>query len=346
MALGWALISTGNHPNIKIAPAIAAASNCNLVAVYSRDMGRAEAFAEQHGAQAAYDDLDSLLADSRVDAAFISSPNALHAQHGIAAARAGKHLLVEKPMTTTLEDAVSLVQACRNNGVKLGVGFELRHHPGHIFVREQISSGALGRITLANAQWGFGVRGQDTPAPRTGLREWWGQPGLMGGAAAMMGTGVHAVDLLRFLLEQEVVEVSAITDGQTEARPLETMATTTLRFDGGTLATVCCGRSLPDSLNDFTLYGIRGRASGRATLWEAQQGRVSIDSGSLNHTQVYPSRFLGNFTCQMEEFAQAVEQDREPAATGIDGLRVVEITLAMIQSAREGRTVKVNQVEV
>ena len=199
MALGWALISSGNHPNIKIAPAIAATSTCNLVAVYSRDMGRAEAFAEQHGAQAAYDDLDSLLADSRVDAAFISSPNALHAQHGIAAARAGKHLLVEKPMTTTLEDAVSLVQACRNNGVKLGVGFELRHHPGHIFVREQIFSGALGRITLANAQWGFGVRGQDTPAPRTGLREWWGQPGLMGGAAAMMGTGVHAVDLLRFL---------------------------------------------------------------------------------------------------------------------------------------------------
>ena len=346
MALGWAIISTGRHPEIKIAPAIAAASNGNLVAVYSRDMGRAETFAEQHGAQAAYNDLDSLLADSRVDAAFVSSPNSVHAKHGIAAARAGKHLMVEKPMTTTLEDAAALVKACRDKGVKLGVGFELRHHPGHIFVREQIAKGTLGKITLANAQWGFGVRGEDAPAPRTGLREWWGQPDLIGGAAAMMGTGVHAVDLLRFLLGQEVIEVSAITDGQTQAQPLETMATATLRFDGGTLATVCCGRSLPDSLNDFTLYGINGRASGRATLWEAQQGRVSIDSGSLNQTQVYPSRFLGNFTSQMEEFAQAVEDGREPAAAGMDGLRVVEITLAMIQSAREGRTVKVNSVEV
>ena len=346
MSLGWAIISTGRHPEIKIAPAIAAAANGDLVAVYSRDMGRAQAFAEIHGAQAAYDDLDSLLGDSRVDAAFISSPNSFHARHGIAAAKAGKHLMVEKPMTTTLEDALDLVRACEENGVKLGVGFELRHHPGHILVREQISGGALGKINLANAQWGFGVRGEDTPAPRTGLREWWGQPDLIGGAAAMMGTGVHAVDLLRFLLGQEVVEVSAITDGQTEFSPLETMAAATLRFDGGTLATVCCGRSLPDSLNDFTLYGTHGRASGRATLWEAQQGRVSIDSDKLNQTETYPSRFLGNFISQMEEFAQAVEQDENPAATGIDGLRVVEITLAMIRSAREGRTVKVSSVGV
>ena len=346
MALGWAIASTGNHPELKIAPAIAAASNGDLVAVYSRDKGRAEAFAGKHGAQAAYDNLDAMLADSRVDAVFICSPNSIHGRHGIAAAKAGKHLMVEKPMTTTLEDALDLVRACRDNGVKLGVGFELRHHPGHIAVREQVAKGTLGRITLANAQWGFGVRGEDSPSPRTGLREWWGQPDLIGGAAAMMGTGVHAVDLLRFLLGQEVVEVAAVTDGQTDSHPLETMAAATLRFDGGSLATVCCGRSLPDSLNDFTLYGTHGRATGRATLWEAQQGRVSINSDAVNQTGSYPSRYLGNFTSQMEDFARAVEEDREPAATGIDGLRVVEITLALIESARDGRTVKVGNAEV
>lgn len=346
MALGWAIVSTGNHPELKIAPAIAAASNGDLVAVYSREMGRAQAFAEKHRARAAYDDLECLLADSRVDAVFVSSPNSLHAQHGIAAAGAGKHLMVEKPMTTTLGDALDLVRACRETGVKLGVGFELRHHPGHLAVRGRISSGALGKINLANAQWGFGVRGEDTPAPRTGLREWWGQPDLIGGAAAMMGTGVHAVDLLRFLLGQEVIEVAAITDGQNQSRPLETIAATTLRFDGGALATVCCGRSLPDSLNDFTLYGSHGGASGRATLWEARQGRVSINSEGLNETRAYPYQYLGNFTSQMEDFAMAIEEDREPAATGIDGLRVVEITLAMIQSAREGRSVKVSPIPV
>ena len=111
--LGWGIISTGLHPENKIAPAIARADGAELAAVYSRDRLRAEAFAERHGARAAYDDLDAMLADSAVDAVFIASPNSLHSQHGIKAAAAGKHVLVEKPMTTNLHDGVALVQACR-----------------------------------------------------------------------------------------------------------------------------------------------------------------------------------------------------------------------------------------
>ena len=79
MALGWAFISTGGHPDNNIAPALKAAKDADLVAVYSRDKGRGEAFAEKHGAKAAYDSIDALLSDSRVDAVFVSSPNNLHA---------------------------------------------------------------------------------------------------------------------------------------------------------------------------------------------------------------------------------------------------------------------------
>ena len=142
MPLGWAIISTGNHPDLKIAPAIAAADDQELVAVYSRDRGRAQAFAEKHGAASAYDSLDDLLKDSRVDAAFIASPNALHSQHALQAAAAGKHVLSEKPMTTTLEDAVAMVRGCRDYGVKLGTGYHLRTHPGHIMAQRLIAEGA------------------------------------------------------------------------------------------------------------------------------------------------------------------------------------------------------------
>ena len=342
MALGWGIISTGLHPENKIAPAIARAAGARLAAVFSRDQDRAKAFADRHGAGAAYSDLDSLLADPQVDAVFISSPNSLHAQQGIRAAQAGKHVLVEKPMTTTLEDAVALVRSCREQGVKLGVGFELRHHPGHVFARQQVAQGTLGGITVAQAQWGFGVRGQETPAPRTGLRGWWMQPEMIGGAAALMGTGVHAVDLLRFLLGQEVTEVAAITDGQRPEQPLETVAAVSLRFDQGTIATISCGRTLPDSKNGFALYGLNGRITGNTTLWEAQQGRVELVSHAANSAQTYSGDYLGNFVVQMEDFGQAVQEDREPAATGLDGLRVVELTLAALQSAREGRSVKIN----
>ena len=114
MPFGWGIVSTGKHPDVKIAPAMAAAADGGeLVGVYSRDQQRAEAFAQKHGARAAYSQLGDLLKDSRVDGVFVASPNALHAEHVVQAAEAGKHVLCEKPMATTIADAVRMLQACR-----------------------------------------------------------------------------------------------------------------------------------------------------------------------------------------------------------------------------------------
>ena len=346
MAFGWGIVSTGMHPENKIAPAINAASGAELVAVYSRDQGRANDFASRHGAKAAYSSLDDLLADSRVDAVFISSPNSLHAGQAVQAAEAGKHVLCEKPMTTTLDDALAMVRACRDRGVKLGVGFELRHNPGHILARDLVAAGTLGRITMAQGQWGFGTRGQEVFPPREGLRQWWDDPEAVGGASTLMGTGVHVMDLLRFALGEEIVEVAAITDGQRPERPLEQIAALSLRFSGGTLGTLVCGRLLPDTRNDLAIYGINGRFTTRETVWEAQKGDVEVVSDTVNRTETYPDNYLGNFIAQTEDFQQAVAEDREPSATGVDGLRVVETTLAAIESARTGRVVKIEAVEV
>ncbi len=184
------------------------------------------------------------------------------------------------------------------------------------------------------------------PPPRTGLRQWWDDAEAIGGASTMMGTGVHVVDLLRFLLDQEITEVSAVTDGQRQGRPLEQLATLALRFEEGAIGTVTCGRLLPDSRNDFAVYGSDGRITGRATLWESRQGRVEVVSETINRTYVAPGTYLGNFVAELEDFHRAIEENREPLATGLDGLRVVEVTLAMIESARTGRTVSIAPVAV
>jgi 1,5-anhydro-D-fructose reductase (1,5-anhydro-D-mannitol-forming) len=239
-----------------------------------------------------------------------------------------------------------MLQECRAHGVKLGVGFNLRQHPGHVLAKELIGQGVLGRVTLAQGQWGFGVRTQGPPPPRTGLRQWWDQPELIGNASTMMGTGVHVVDLLRFLLDQEITHVAAITDGQSEEQPLEQLASLSLRFSNGAIGTVCCGRVLPDSRNDFNIYGSHGRITGVATLWEARQGRVDVASETVNRTQVTPADFLGNYVAEIEDFHRAIEEDREPAASGVDGLRAVEVTLAMVEAAWTGRTVSIDPVRV
>jgi len=346
VALGWALIGAGRHPHTKIAPAIRAAKEAELVAVYSRDRGRAEEFAQNHGARAAYDSLDALLQDSRVDAVFVASPNALHAGHTLQAAHAGKHVLVEKPMATTVNDALAMVRQCRAAGVKLGTGFELRFNPGHILARKVISDGSIGRISLAQGHWGRGVRGERYHVPRTELRGWWEQPELMGNASVIVGLGVHVIDLFRFMLGEEVTEVTAMTDGQTSEQPLEHIATMSLRMESGIIATVSCGRMLPDTLNDFAVYGTSGRISGRATVWEARMGKLQVISQNLNQTEVYPYDYLANFISELEDFQKAVEEDREPTASGMDGLRVVQVTCAVIESARTGRTIKLEPLDV
>ena len=345
MAFGWGIVSTGRHPEVKVAPAVNAAAGAELVAVYSRDQGRADAFAKAQGARAAYSKLSDLLGDPRVQGVFVCSPNVLHAEHVVQAAQAGKHVLCEKPMATTVADAVRMVQACRRAGVTLGVAFNLRQHPAHIRAKEIVASGALGRVVVAQGQWAFGVRGRDGSPPRNALNQWWDMPDLIGGASTMMGTGVHVVDLMRFVLGQEVTEVTAVTDGQTAAKPLEQIACLTLRFSGGTLGQVTASRLLPDSRNDFRLYGILGRLEGHASLWEARTGRFETISETVNETADYPESLLPNYVAEIEDFQRAVAAGKDPAATGVDGLRIVEATIAMIESARTGRSVKLQPID-
>ena len=343
MSLGWGIIGIGSHADLKIAPAMDLADDSRLVSVYSRDQARADAFAARHGADAACNDFDFLLADSRVDAVFICSPNHLHAPQTIRAAAAGKHVLAEKPMATTISDAAAMIDACRDHGVTLGLGFELRFHPAHLWAKQVIGDGTIGHIRLARAQWGRGNRGEPEHLPRTGLREWWETPEMIGDASVLVGLGVHVFDLMRFLLREDVVEVVAMTDGQTERQPLEHIATIALRMGSGTIAQVMCGRMLPDTQNDLGLYGSDGRFATRESVWEARLGQAEIVSASQEESRSFEYNYLANFVDELNDFRSALEHDRAPAATGEDGLRAAEITSAAIESAKAGRAVKVQR---
>ena len=344
MSLGWAIAGIGSHADLKIAPAMKLARDSRLVAVYSRDQGRADAFAEKHGAAAAYSSLGAMLADSRVDAVFVASPNYLHAPQTIKAAAAGKHVLAEKPMANSVSDAAAMIDACRDHGVTLGLGFELRFHPAHLWARQLIDAGAIGRIRLVHGQWGRGNRGEPEHLPRVGLREWWETPELIGEASVLVGLGVHVFDLMRFLLREEVVEVVAMTDGQTDEQPLEHIATIALRMSSGTIAQVMCGRMLPDTQNDLALYGSDGRIATKETIWEARLGRAEVVSATVNQAESYEYDYLANFVAELEDFHDALKQDRAPSATGEDGLRAARITAAAIESAKTGRAVKITPV--
>lgn len=341
MPLGWAIIGIGSHADLKIAPAIRRTQHGRLAAVYSRDRHRADAFAAAHQADAAYDNLDNLLADPRVDAVYIASPNHLHAPQTIRAAAAGKPVLVEKPMSTSVADAAAMIDACRDHAVPLGLGFELRFHLAHRWARQLLAAHAIGRVRLAHAQWGRGNRGEPEHLPRAGLRQWWETPELIGHASVLVGLGVHLFDLIRFLLQQEVTEVTAMTDGQTPNQPLEHIASVALRLADGAIVQTLCGRMLPDTQNDLAIYGSDGRIATKATIWEARLGQAEIVSAAANQSQTYEYDYLANFVAQLDDFHDAIQQGRPPAATGADGLQAARITAAAIESARTGRAIKI-----
>ncbi|MEK9658869.1 MAG: Gfo/Idh/MocA family oxidoreductase [Chloroflexota bacterium] len=341
MSIGWAIVSTGRHPDTKMAPAIAAARDAHVAAAVSRDAGRARAFTDKHGGTP-YTDLTAALADPAVDAVYIASPNFLHRQHTEAAAAAGKHVLVEKPIATTVADAEAMVAASAQAGVHLGVGFHLRTHPGHVRLRALVAEGALGTVSLAEANWGRGTVGQVKPPPRAALQAWWDDPAKVG-AGAFMATGVHCADLLRFVLDDEVSEVSALIDA-TEAAPLEELVALTLRFRSGALATVMTGRRTPGyPHNDLAVYGSGGAARMAGSIEMSRQGTLSVQTQAVQEQMDYgPPDGLEPYTLQVEAFCAAMRGEGRPAATGEDGLAAARITEAMVRSARTGQRVRLD----
>ena len=342
MTVGWGVVSTGRHHDQKIVPAMKLAKGNRVIGVYSRDRGRAEAFARKHGLAAACDSLPDLLKNPDIQAVFIASPNSLHARYTRMAAEAGKHVLVEKPMAVNVPEALDMVDTCRKQGVKLGVGFHLRHHPGHHRARQLIRDGIFGVTTLAQAQFFFtDKRGVVELPRRDSLSEWWGVPVMIGGAYSIMGMGVHALDLLQFLLGQPITDVSAITDGQTVEKPLETIAAIALSFGNGAVGTVCCGRRVPDTKNDALVYGTGGRVWLRDTVWEAMRGKLEVISNPINMEESYEGDLLSLYKLQIEAFSRAIQGDEEFEASGIDGLRAVQVVSAIIESASTGRAIKI-----
>ena len=346
MSIGWAIISAGDYADTRGAPAINQAEGADLVAVSSRDQDRADAFAEKHGAKTAYSSVEDVLSDSRVDAVYITSPNHLHALHTTMAANAGKHVLVEKPMSLTVPEGVDMMNVCRERGVKLGVGFHLRHHPGHIEAQRLVANGTLGTIALAQVQLASGTRGEVRPEPRSGLQEWWTRPEMAGGAFATTTLGVHCIDDLHFILGQRVVEIAAITDGQTAERPLEDLATMCLRYDQGTIGMICCSLRLPESQNDVAIYGSHGKVVLSNGSWPRLEGGFRVSSETVNTSAGWERDAVILVQLKIEDFARAMEEDREPAASGFDGLKAVQVTEAMVEAAKTGRTVKLGPLPV
>jgi 1,5-anhydro-D-fructose reductase (1,5-anhydro-D-mannitol-forming) len=330
MALGWGIVGTGRAADTLVGPAINADDASHVVAIVSRNQGRAEAFAAKHGANHAYSSYDDMLADPDVQIVYIATPNALHAEQAIAAARAGKHILCDKPLAMSPAEATRVIEACRAAGVKLGVNFQTRHFAPIVETKKLIDQGVIGDVIVVQAE--SSARGGHAP------KGWRTDPSLAG-MGAVNNLAVHPLDLIRYLVSSKVSEVAAMTDVG-RSRRLETLALVLLRFKNGVMAYVNSAHTIPYPQADLDIYGTRGRIVGVNSTRPFMDGelRVLTEGGE----QRTPSSTHDGFTRAIVAFNQAILANETPNASGEDGLRSAELVEAIARSAHEGVVVRLD----
>jgi predicted dehydrogenase len=243
--LRWGVLSTANIAREKVIPGIRAADRCEVVAIASRDVDRARSVAAEQGIPTAHGSYEALLADPAVDAVYIPLPNHLHAEWAIAAARAGKHVLCEKPLAMTAADAERMIEAAATEGVLLMEAFMYRLHPSWVAARELVTDGRIGRLTAVQS-W-FSYFNDDASNIRN-IREY--------GGGALFDIGCYNVNLSRMLFGSEPgrVEASIVRD---PASGVDVLTSALLEFEGGIATFTCSTRSESDQR--VHVYGTEGR---------------------------------------------------------------------------------------
>jgi len=337
--VGFGVIGTGlfgeNH-----ALAYSRLPDVELVAVCDVNGERAQAVAQKYGARACYTDYEELLKHSDIQAVSIATPDFAHRDIAVAAAQAGKHILCEKPLATNLEDAQAMVNAARAAGVKLMVDFHNRVNPPFVAARRSIEAGEIGRPAYAY------IRLSNTTFVPQEMLSWASR------SSALWFLGSHTVDLMRFLLDDEVRRVYAVT----RARILKSQGIGTqdfhvaiMEFTQGTVVTMENAWILPRSqpmVYDFKLelLGSEGAIYANPSHHGALEKHIGnrLSYGDVLGITPTSDLRIGGFVLEaIARFVDAVLYDRPLLATGEDGLEAVRIVGAIERSAESGQPVDV-----
>ena len=344
-SVGLAVVgSTGIIGRVHI-DAINRLDNCRLVGITARRQEPLRRQAEELGTTA-FPTLEDALSESAVDAVVIATPHPSHLEITQLAARAGKHVLVEKPMGVTPSDADGMIAACRGAGVKLGVLFNNRFRSEAIKIRELLDQGEIGGIYRTSMTSGM-IRSQDY-YDRLDWRGTWADEG----GGALLNQGIHGIDMLQWLggLPQTVFGAVSTLRHSVE---VEDFATALLTYGGGGHGTLHCSTSQAPQHQRLELWGERGAII--MNDWGVTLHRLDTAVQDFIDHDISPTYDSPGFSTEVFElepvggthvpaiadFCDAVLEGREPAITGEDGLRSQELVAAVTLSAHRNRPVEI-----
>jgi D-xylose 1-dehydrogenase (NADP+, D-xylono-1,5-lactone-forming) len=324
----YGIIGFGRFAEKAIAPAIRRARNSEIVALQKRSAGEARKKADECSIPLAFGSVEELVRHPDIDAVFIVSANSAHCPETLAAARAGKHVLVEKPMALNSREAELMMSVCAENGVKLMVGHMVRLSPLVRRTRELIAAGRIGTVKAARAEFMYDAR--------LSHRKWLIDRAVAGGGP-VFDVGVHCIDTLRYVLAGEPSAVSADLWPVPTAFATEESAFISLHFPDGVMASVFCSYTAPFRRVTLEIIGTEGVITVPDFTVGDQLGRLTLTKGKADKPAGVTAEEIAVPNLYIEESTMFTDwilrgEGKEPELSGSNGLanqRIIDRALTL-----------------
>jgi predicted dehydrogenase len=345
----WGVIGAGGIAVRRTLPGAAeSAKSAQFVCLMDVRAAAARQAAQQFGVSKSSTREEEVLSDPAIQAVYLATPVSEHARQIISAAKAGKHVFVEKPVAQNTAEAAQAIAACKKAGVLLGCGYMMRFHALHVAARDLVARGDLGRVVAGRAQltcWYPKIEGA------------WRQDPATGGGGALMDMGSHCIDLLEFVAGSKVVSVMAYNQSLVHDYRSEDTSTVILRLQSGAQMVVDSLFNVPDAASRglLEIYGTRGALYGEATIGQMPTGRITAmlsDQGDYDAQQErtpttrtfdLEAEPVNMYGAEIEQFSQAILTGGTPAMNGEEARWNLKVVEACYRSSLEGREVKVER---
>ena len=314
-------------------PGFALAKNCRVTALSRRNLDQARESAKQYNIPLAFDSAEAMCRSQEVDAVLVTTPNALHLRDVLLALSAGKPVLVEKPMGMNAGECRQMVEAAKKAKLLLGVAQVFRFENSTARLRDHVAAGDVGRVIFARSEFSY--------LGRAHARKWINERTLAGGGP-IADVGVHCVDALRFILQDEVQTVSASANSDKDSKDVEAAAALALKFQSGTLAAVLVSMRA-DYRTPMEIVGEEAVLRADPALSVEEPIKIELRrGGKIEKTEDVSNKLA--YARQVDVFADAVEGKALFPVPGEEGWKNQLVLDAAYRSITGGRTEEVGKI--
>ncbi|MEZ5778076.1 MAG: Gfo/Idh/MocA family oxidoreductase [Paracoccaceae bacterium] len=331
----WGLIGASTIASEFMIDAIRAQPGHSIAAVLSGNAGRGADYARRHDIPKATTDLTGLLSEPGLDAVYISTTNEKHREQALAAVAAGKHVLCEKPLAMTVAEAGEMVRAARDRNVVFATNHHLRCAGSHNAIRDLIQSGRIGDVLSVRV-----FHAVHLPPHLQGWRIT--NPAAGGGVIADIT--VHDADTVRFLLDEDPVEVVARAAVSGMGQGVEDSAMSIWTMPSGAMVQAHDSFTHPFAGSGIEVHGSRGSIHAKGVMTQKPVGAITLTDAEGVHEVPFDGH--GLYEHAVAAFAAAVAGTGPAAADGTDGIKSLAVALAVREAAESGRVVRVDYSEV